>query len=110
MKDFQDQTINQIQMKLNELIEENNKLRSKMLTEVDVKMIVAKAIDARMQSGADANDDFNRRRSQSSNEPISLQIKSGRNRFANGLNAAKNKPSTRDSTDSENKKDATFEL
>lgn len=109
MKDFQDQSLNQIQLKINDLIEENNRLRSKMLTEADVKMIVAKAIDSRAELGSSSTNDSNRRKSLSNGEGISLQIKSLKNRFS-GTNSLKNKQSLKDSTDSEPKKDSTSEL
>lgn len=111
MKDFQDQSLNQIQLKLNELIEENNRLRAKMLTEADVKMIVAKAIDSRAELNSSSTNDSNRRKSLSSGEGISLQIKSLKNRFP-APSSTKNKQSFKDNTDSESKKekDSTSEL
>ena len=80
-----------------------------MLTEADVKMIVAKAIDNRAELGSSSTNDSNRRKSLSNGEGISLQIKSLKNRFS-GTNSLKNKQSLKDSTDSEPKKDSTSEL
>lgn len=91
---------------MNELIEENNKLRASMLTENDVKMIVTKAIDK--QNGE--NEDTIKRNSYTSNQPISLQIKGGRGRFNNKLGNNKGGNSNKDNTDSDYKKDPTFEL
>ena len=109
MKDFQDQSLNQIQNKLNELIEENNKLRSKMLTEADVKMIVAKAIDNRVDLNSVSTSESIRRKSMTNGEGINLQIKHFKNRFS-GTNNQKNKQSLKDSTNSDPKKDTTSEL
>jgi hypothetical protein len=105
VKEFQEQNITQINEKLNLLIEENNRLKEAMLTENDVKMIVSKAMD---KQNTDA-DDVTRRGSTSGSQPISLQIKGGRGRFNRGFNGA-SKNSNKDSTDSDNRKDATLEL
>ena len=105
MKEFQEQTVTAIQNKINELIEENNRLRESMLSENDVKMIVAKALDN--QNNGDYQN--NGRRNSQTNQPISLQIKGGRGRFNRGFNNSNSKNSMRDSTDSDNK-NATYEL
>lgn len=112
MKDFQEQSVNQIQMKLNEIQEENSRLRSKMLTEADVKMIVAKALENKNMGGLDATDEAGKRKPLSMNEPISLQIKGGRNRFTNGAPSinSKNRSSLSNSTESDQKRDSTYEL
>lgn len=108
MKDFQDQNLNMLQTKINELQEENSRLRAKMLTESDVKMIVSKAVENSAASKADANDENGRRKSHTFNEPISLKIKGGKGRFYNGINRS---GTTKDSTDSDNKnKEPTHEL
>jgi hypothetical protein len=107
MKDFQEQNLSMLQTKLNDLQEENNRLRSKMLTESDVKMIVSKAVDNNSASRTDATDDSGRRKSHTFNEPISLQIKGGKGRFYNGLNKS---ATAKDSTDSDTKKEPTHEL
>lgn len=107
MKDFQDQNLNMLQTKINELQDENTRLRAKMLTESDVKMIVSKAVENSATSRADANDDNGRRKSHTFNEPISLQIKSGKGRFYNGINQS---ATTKNSTDSDKNKEPTHEL
>lgn len=112
MKDFQEQSVNQIQQKLNEIQEENSRLRAKMLTEADVKMIVAKALENKTIGGLDSTDEAGKRKPLSMNEPISLQIKGGRNRFPNGAPStnSKNRSSLSNSTESDQKRDSTFEL
>lgn len=79
MKEFQELTINELNKKIAELQEENSRLRSKILSENDVKMIVAKAIENKFGEKQDSLNNIERRKSQSFKEPISLQIKGGKN-------------------------------
>lgn len=84
-----------------------------MLTESDVRMIVTKVLDAHHKK-SEANEDTGRRMSQSLNEPISLQIKSGRKTFGAQLSKSANNNNNRhslaNSTDSDQKKESSFEL
>lgn len=110
MKDFQEQSVNTLQAKINELQEENAMLKSKMLTEADVKMIISKAMDNRMAK-SEHDEDLQRRNSQSFNEPISLQIKGAKGRFLGGVNKNNNlRQSVTGSNDSDDKKEPTTEL
>lgn len=111
MKDFQEQSLNLLQTKINELQDENARLKAKMLTESDVKMIVAKAIDSKTPRHGEF-DDFSRRKSQSFHEPLSLHVKSGKGRFgvAKGPKNNNLKNSLTNSSNSDDKKDHVFEL
>lgn len=109
MKDFQEQSITSLQNKINELTEENTKLKNQVLTEADVKMIISKTLDTRKLTSDE--DSSGRRNSQSLNEPISLQIKGNKGRFLGGLNNKNNnRQSLAASNSSEEQKNSTSEL
>ena len=111
MKDFQEQNLTLMQNKINELQEENANLKSKLLSEADVKMIVSKSLDNRNLLNSIGGEDSKRRNSQSSNEAIHLKIKGGSGRFTNNYNKGSSlRKSLAESNDSDQKKEPTNEL
>ena len=96
MKDFQEQSIGTLQNKINELQEENNRLKAKILTEADVKMIVSKTLDNKNNQNnhnfyrSEPMEEKKKRSSFSQNEPINLQIKTSKGRFRNNFSKGSN--------------------